>query len=352
MLQLSVLFVLLYCLSFKCFRTCWKRWLFWIFLIALPIGILSVLFLVLGLTFSATLHDFPRPKYLGAFMAAISGYFMLLLMLCQSVQWASIGLSKLSRKIAQRWIETRLYRANAVDADRSITHRSSQAVGDERSSTWTRTSRSLANMTVGIPGRRLHLILWPLVVLLVSGGLLLLATVFSGGRPTFSMRSPARVINGPPTGIAVLSHQTLNLKTNASDWNANGGWLRLCLIDSTGTRRFFVSYRGRLIELYFGWKPSGSFGIALRKANFMPVTGPWPAKYRPRELQRTNAISFWKALVYVEEPQRGYHPSWPEWLRFAGWWIRNPFPGLTEFWLGLNKPIEIHEQIDGRWTVP
>jgi hypothetical protein len=88
--------------------------------------------------------------------------------------------------------------------------------------------------------------------------------------------------------------------------------------------------------------------MALRKANAMPVTGLRPTRYRAREPQLTNAISFWKALLYVEEPQSGYHPTWPEWLRFAGWWIRNPFPGLTEFWFGLKKPIEV-QQIYGQW---
>jgi len=46
-----MLFVRLYWLSFKWFRAYWKRWLFWTFLIALPMGILSVLSLVLGLLF-------------------------------------------------------------------------------------------------------------------------------------------------------------------------------------------------------------------------------------------------------------------------------------------------------------
>ena len=71
-------------------------------------------------------------------------------------------------------------------------------------------------------------------------------------------------ISAPENSIVVLPFERQSLQTNASDWNPNGGWLRLRLIDAAGTRRFFVSYRGHLIELNFGWKPSGSFGIALR----------------------------------------------------------------------------------------
>ena len=60
-------------------------------------------------------------------------------------------------------------------------------------------------------------------------------------------------------------------------------------------------------------------------------------------------MSFWKALLYLGVPQSGYHPTWPDWLPFLGWWIGNPLPGLTEFWLGLKKPIEVYEQIGGQW---
>ena len=349
MLQLSVLFVFFYWLSFKWFRTYWKRWVFWTFLIALPMGILSVLFLVLGLMFSSTPHDFPDCRYLGAFMAAISAYFTLVLIFSQSVRWASIYLSKLCYKIAEKWAKSGLYRPNTVHAARSITHRSLRAVVDERLSASVKVIRILANIGAGIAARRPHLILWPVLVLLATGGLTLLAIVFSGVRPTVSnvITPPPRVINRPEKSIAALSRGSLNLETKASDWNVNGGWLRLRLTDATGTRRFFVSYRGRLIELYFGWKPSGSFGMALRKANAIPVTGARPARHRAPEPQRTT-ISFWKTLFYVEEPQSGYHPTWPEWLRVAGWWIRNPFPGLTEFWLGLKKPIEVNEQTGGQ----
>jgi hypothetical protein len=60
-------------------------------------------------------------------------------------------------------------------------------------------------------------------------------------------------------------------------------------------------------------------------------------------------MNFQKALLCVEVPQSGYHPTWPECLRFVGWWIRNPFPGLTELGLGIKKPIQGYEQTDGQW---
>jgi hypothetical protein len=170
-------------------------------------------------------------------------------------------------------------------------------------------------------------------------------------RPTVSdVFTPSlSATNAPEKSIAVLPIESLRLQTDVSDWNPNGAFLRLRLIDAAGTRRFFVSYRGRLIELYFGWRPSGSFGIALRKANAKPVTGPHVGNRQARESKETNTMSFWKALLYLGVPQSGYHPTWPDCLRFVGWWFRNPLPGLTEFWLGLKKRIEVYEQIGGQW---
>lgn len=49
-------------------------------------------------------------------------------------------------------------------------------------------------------------------------------------------------------------------------------------------------------------------------------------------------MNFWKALLYFEAPQETYwasHPGWPKFLVYAGWWLRNPFPGVTEFILGI-----------------
>jgi hypothetical protein len=303
MLQLSVLFVVLYCLSVIWFKRRWKRWLFWIVLIALPVVILSILFLVLVFTFSATAADLPDPEHLGFFMGAHSAYFALILLLCEAVRWASIGVTK------------------------------------------------TANKRAGLKIPRVRPILATGLVLLAAGGSILLLNIFFGVDPAVSpVSNRALSANEAAEGRAVphpLASQ--GRQTNASDWNPNRGWLRLCLIDADGTRRYFVSYRGHLIELYFGWKPSGSFGIALRKAQARLVTGGRFENHK--QAHQTNSITSWEALLYLETPQSGYHPSWPAWLRSLGWWIRNPFPGLTEFWLGLSKPIDVYERIGNRWCL-
>lgn len=188
MLLFSVLFVILYRLSFKWFKTNWKRWLFWTFLIALPMGILSILFLVLALMFSATPSDLPDPKHIGAFMGAISAFFTLILMFCQVGRWASIGLSKLSNKIAEKRNKAR--RTDAVKAGRSITHQSLRAVADERLGASGKVIGILVNLGAGIAARRVRLILWPVLVLLTAGGLMFLANVSSEFAPRFRMSLP------------------------------------------------------------------------------------------------------------------------------------------------------------------
>jgi hypothetical protein len=351
MSQLSAIFVIVYWLSFKWFKTRWIRWLFWTFLIALPTGILSILFLVLALMFSATPSDLPDPKHLAAYMGAISAYFSLILIFCQAGRWGSIGLSKLCHKIAENGDKARLRRTDTVKAVRPITRQTLRAVADERLRASGKVIGILVNLRAGTAARKIPLILWLVLVLSAAGGLLFLANDFFGARPTVSnVFTPSLSgTNAPEESIAKFPFERLSLQTNASDWNPIGGWLRLRLIDATGTRRFFVSYRGRLLELYFGWKPSGSLGIALRKANAKPVTGPHRTKRWARESAETNTMNFQKALLCVEVPQSGYHPTWPECLRFVGWWIRNPFPGLTELGLGIKKPIQVYEQTDGQW---
>jgi hypothetical protein len=297
--------------------------------------------------FSATPPDLPDPQHIGAYIAAICAYFALILIICQAGRRASIGLRQLSNKIAEKGNKARLHSTDAVKAGRSITHQSLRAVADERLGASEKVIGILVNLGAGIAARRVRLILWPVLVLLAAGGLMFLANVFFRAPRTVSdVSTPSlSATNVPEKSIAVPPFESLSLQTNATDWNPNGGWLRLRLIDAAGTRRFFVSYRGRLIELYFGWKPSGSFGIALRKANAKPVTGPHVRNRQARESKETNM----QAPLYLNVPQSGYHPTWPQWLRFAGWWIRNPLPGLTEFWLGLKKPIAVYEQIGDQW---
>jgi hypothetical protein len=250
MLQLSAIFVGLYWLSFKWFKTRWMRWLFWTFLIGLPTGILSILFLVLALMFSATPSDLPDPEHLGAFMGSYSAYFGLILIFLQAGRWGPIGLSKLRYKIAEKWDKGPLHRADTVKAVRYVTHQSLRAVADERLGASRKVIGILENLGAGISARRVRLILWPLLVLSATGGLMFLVNVFFGARPTvFDVFTPSlSATNAPEESIAMLPLGRLSLQTNASDWNPNGGWLRLRLIDAAGTRRFFVSYRGRLVS--------------------------------------------------------------------------------------------------------
>ena len=42
----------------------------------------------------------------------------------------------------------------------------------------------------------------------------------------------------------MLPFESLSLQTNALNWNPNGGWLRLRLIDAAGTRRFSCPIAG------------------------------------------------------------------------------------------------------------
>lgn len=45
-------------------------------------------------------------------------------------------------------------------------------------------------------------------------------------------------------------------------WNPNGGW-NWATVNNIPA---FVSYRGKYIEGYIGWREKGNFGLALRKA--------------------------------------------------------------------------------------
>ena len=52
-------------------------------------------------------------------------------------------------------------------------------------------------------------------------------------------------------------------KVDSPTLNPNGGFIYLTF---NGFIPRFISYRGKLIECYIGWRPSGLFGIAFRKA--------------------------------------------------------------------------------------
>jgi hypothetical protein len=68
-------------------------------------------------------------------------------------------------------------------------------------------------------------------------------------------------IRNPFPGIGL--YWSTDKMEGVSDWNPKGGWW--LLRHKSGLP--FVSYRGKYAEFYFGWRPNGAFGIALRHAN-------------------------------------------------------------------------------------
>jgi len=51
-------------------------------------------------------------------------------------------------------------------------------------------------------------------------------------------------------------------------WNPNDGYNTLVhTVTKTGNKYGYISYRGKDVEWYLGTRPTGSFGVALRKAH-------------------------------------------------------------------------------------
>lgn len=81
-----------------------------------------------------------------------------------------------------------------------------------------------------------------------------------------------------PIKVYILPSKSLWLKP--ANFNPAEGLLRLLLVDVDGRTGHFTSYRRskigpvRGIEWYWGYKPNGAFGAALRLANAKPITGP------------------------------------------------------------------------------
>ena len=49
------------------------------------------------------------------------------------------------------------------------------------------------------------------------------------------------------------------------NWNPNGGWNHL-ILKGDGWTRSYYSYRGKSVELYYGWNKGGRLGFCLRRA--------------------------------------------------------------------------------------
>jgi hypothetical protein len=88
------------------------------------------------------------------------------------------------------------------------------------------------------------------------------------------VRNPFPLLSGNVIGINDLQYVTNGKTVSVKDphglsWATQGGFNRLThIVTSPGPRNGhvfeYVSYRGRFIEGYAGWRPSGSFGLALR----------------------------------------------------------------------------------------
>lgn len=67
-------------------------------------------------------------------------------------------------------------------------------------------------------------------------------------------------VRNPFPGLAVFDTDKM---AGVGDWNVKGGWL--FVRHTSGLP--FISYRGKYVEFYAGWKPNGAPGLALRRAN-------------------------------------------------------------------------------------
>jgi len=69
--------------------------------------------------------------------------------------------------------------------------------------------------------------------------------------------------------IIGIAHRSRLVYWSSSPWlfNAEGGWnYGWCVRIEGWLPHPFISYRGKRIEVALGWKPSGAFGYALRRA--------------------------------------------------------------------------------------
>lgn len=81
----------------------------------------------------------------------------------------------------------------------------------------------------------------------------------------FAVRNPGH--NFTHYVIGVAHKDTVRKGTSPCHvWNDRGGKVNLAHIKSgAGLKLPFISYRGKHIESYIGWRERGNFGIALRR---------------------------------------------------------------------------------------
>lgn len=78
-------------------------------------------------------------------------------------------------------------------------------------------------------------------------------------------RNPAETFMAEYVGIKGKPFTTTGKHGNVT-WNPQGGF-NLLVHHLNGRAYLFVSYRGKVVEFYLGWRPSGTLGAAFRHAN-------------------------------------------------------------------------------------
>jgi hypothetical protein len=101
---------------------------------------------------------------------------------------------------------------------------------------------------------------------------------FNPGKPElfrkvlWFFRNPFQGFTTDVIGIAGQKYTTTGttvgpLTPHGLTWRSGGGFNKLTHTLENGKKRSFVSYRGHGVEFYFGVRPTGRFGISLRREN-------------------------------------------------------------------------------------
>jgi serine/threonine protein kinase len=106
---------------------------------------------------------------------------------------------------------------DAVKARRTITHRSLREIADQRLGTSGKANGVLTNLREVIAARRVRLILWPALMLVIGGGAILAVNIFFGpkGPAPQASRSSSPAVTAPEKSIAVLPFE--NISANKDD---------------------------------------------------------------------------------------------------------------------------------------
>jgi serine/threonine protein kinase len=108
---------------------------------------------------------------------------------------------------------------DALKARRTITHQSLREISDQRLGASGKAIEVVTNVRKAIAARRVRLILWPALMLIIAGGAILVVNIFFGPKapaPQASRSaSPPVAVNAPEKSIAVLPFESLS--ENKSD---------------------------------------------------------------------------------------------------------------------------------------